>query len=208
VASYLELPGDALVGLKQVHGCRTLRVQGSGDRAVAREPADAAIADADDVGLVIKTADCVPILLADRLGRGVGAVHAGWRGTALWLAGSTAEALAGACGGCAEELVAAIGPSIGACCYEVGPEVRETFEAQAPSPAAGSAIARWLTAGAGDRLRLDLWEANRDQLIAAGVPASSIHVARLCTACHLDRFFSYRREGTRAGRLLAAIRRR
>jgi copper oxidase (laccase) domain-containing protein len=88
----------------------------------------------------------------------------------------------------------------------VGPDVREGV-ASLGQRFDADAAARWFSPG-DDRLQLDLWRANRDQLIAAGVPDSSIHVAGLCTACHAEHFFSYRREGKRAGRMLAAIRKR
>jgi YfiH family protein len=136
----------------------------------------------------------------------VAAVHAGWRGTAQGIAGRTVRALAAAAGGDTAAIVAAIGPSIGPCCYEVGPEVRETFHV---AGVAESDLDRWFLPARSPRAThvLDMWRSNRDQLIAAGVAPANVHVAELCTATHADWFWSYRREGAKAGRMLGAIRR-
>ena len=104
--------------------------------------------------------------------------------------------LAAAAGGSPRDIVAAIGPSIGPCCYEVGPEVRETFHV------AGFAerdLDRWFLPAESPRAThvLDMWRSNRDQLIAAGLDPANVHVAGLCTATHNDWFWSYRREGAR-----------
>lgn len=207
LASYLGVPPSSLARLKQVHGCRTVAIDTDAASATPAElaSADALVSNQVDVALAVKAADCVPILLADRRGRGIAAVHAGWRGTAQGILGHTIGALGVRYRIESADIVAAIGPSIGACCYEVGPEVRAGF---ASAGVGAAALDRWLTPGQGDRLQLDLWQANRDQLEAAGVPSASIHTAALCTACHVRWFFSYRREGARAGRMIAALRMR
>lgn len=207
VAAWLGVPAAGLWRLDQVHGCRAVRVEGAVMPVeVGLEPADAAITTRTDAAVAVKVADCVPILLAHRRG-GVAAVHAGWRGTAQGIAGRAARDLASAVGGPVSEIAAAIGPSIGPCCYDVGQEVRETFEA---AGFAALDLHRWFapieSPTATDRL--DLWLANHDQLVAAGIDAANVHVAGLCTATHLDWFWSYRREGAKAGRMLAVIRRR
>jgi YfiH family protein len=205
LAAHLGVAASSLSRLNQVHGCRTVAIDLDPAQTESTDlaSADALVSNRTDVALAVKTADCVPILLADRRGRGVAAVHAGWRGTAQAIVAHAVETLRQRYGAEPASIVAAIGPSIGACCYEVGPDVRAGFETMG---AGGAMLERWFAPGAGDRLQLDLWRANRDQLEGAGVPADSIHVAELCTACHVSRFFSYRREGTRAGRMIAAIR--
>lgn len=204
LASLMDLPEAAVARLDQVHGCRTIRVDGPcTETALPR--ADASFTQRPGVALAVKVADCVPLLLADRDGRGVAAVHAGWRGTADAVAAVAARALADALGIHPSGLVAAIGPSIGPCCYEVGDEVGTAFAAR---PHDAGSPERWFSAAAPGRWRLDLWRANVDQLAGAGVDPARIHVAALCTATHVERFCSYRREGAAAGRMAAIIRRK
>jgi YfiH family protein len=146
----------------------------------------------------VRVADCAPILIADARRAVVAAVHAGWRGTAAGVAGAAVTALEREFGCAARNLIAAIGPLIRVCCYEVGLSTRQAFTQREAD--------RWFSPGRGDRLQLDVAAACRDQLEAAGVPRDQIHDSGLCTACHLDTFFSYRKEGSGAGRLFAGIR--
>ena len=160
--------------------------------------------------LAVRAADCVPILIADRDTARWRAVHAGWRGTCAGAAGAAVNALRAEFGSRPDDLVAAIGPSIGVCCYEVGPELVDAFAAAGYER---HLIDRWFTSTPPPRgsrarnpLRLDVAGANRDQLMLAGVPEEQVHVSGLCTAMHLDVLTSYRAEKEKAGRLVAAIR--
>jgi YfiH family protein len=184
----------------QVHGAS---VVDASELDPARPPqADGLMSDASSVLLTIRVADCVPLLLADtRLGV-VAAVHGGWRGTAAGIAEAAVERLVERYGSRPVDLRAALGPSIGPCCYTVGAEVIDAFRANGHD---GGDLARWFVEGDG-RIRLDLWGATRDRLIAVGVPAGSVYVSGLCTSCRPDWFFSYRREGAAAGRLAGFIR--
>ncbi|MBV9354899.1 MAG: peptidoglycan editing factor PgeF [Chloroflexi bacterium] len=147
--------------------------------------------------LLLRYADCTPILLADPRRRAVAAVHAGWRGTAVRAASNAVRALREAFGSDARDLIAGIGPAIGPCCYAVGQEVFERF---VDRPWA-------VTTTRGGAPSLDLWESNRRDLIEAGVPAEQIESAGICTQCASDRFFSHRANGGRpAGRFAAVIR--
>jgi YfiH family protein len=207
VAAWLGVPPAALWRLDQVHGCRALRVEAAAMALDAPLPAaDAAITTRTDAALAVKAADCVPILMAHPAGA-VAAVHAGWRGTAQRIAGATAAQLAELAGGATGDIVAAIGPAIGPCCYEVGPEVRETFHV---AGFAETDLDRWFLPTESVRAThvLDMWRSNRDQLVAAGLDPANVHVAGLCTATHHDWFWSYRRDGANAGRMLGVIRRR
>lgn len=186
--------------LAQVHGARLVR---AAEIAGADPPrADGAVAlrgDGARVAPGVRVADCVPLLLADRRGRAVAAVHAGWRGTARGIAARAVELL-GSLGLAAGELLAALGPSIGPCCYEVSDEVvREVAAACGGQP---GALARPGPAG---RPLLDLREANRLQLLRAGLAPDAVASAPWCTVCTPRWFFSHRRDGAGTGRMLACI---
>ncbi len=197
LAASLSLEAEHLIGVRQVHG-RVVCVVEPGAAPTAAE-ADAVVSFDPDRGVAVRVADCVPVLLADRRGRAVAAIHAGWRGSCAGVVGATVEQLAaGLVEAC--DLVAAVGPSIGPCCYQVDERVWGAFLAVNP------ASASWFSPDGPGHWRLDLWQATVDQLVSGGVPPESIHVARVCTADHLDRCFSYRREGAGTGRLVAAIR--
>jgi YfiH family protein len=159
--------------------------------------ADIAVSRDSSIALTVRTADCVPILLGDRCNKAVAAVHAGWRGTAAGAVMVAVEALLRRFGSKPTDLVAAVGPSIGPCCYEVGRDLVVQFAAHADA-------AKWFSTGS--PLRLDLWRATRDQLERAGLPDHQIHLSELCTSDHPVLFHSYRRDGNAAGRLVAAIR--
>ena len=170
--------------------------------------ADALVSDRPDRALLARSADCPLILLAsDQLpGRdeettrpAVGIAHASWRSTAAGIAPTVVAMLARNHDVRADRLVAAIAPSAGPCCYEVGEEVREAMRT-----AHGDAAERWFLRVAG-RLHLDLWRANVDQLLAAGITGGRIHVAGVCTLCRNDLFPSHRAEAGRAGRFGALI---
>jgi YfiH family protein len=186
--------------------------------------ADALATLAPGLLLGVQTADCVPILLADTRRRVVAAIHAGWRGTLARIAVKALGRMHMEFGTRPRDVVAALGPAIGRCCYEVGPEVAQAFAAQFPAAADWfdgpfDQLAQgeeplwlpWLTmmppghVPPPPRVQLDLRAANRWQLLDAGVPAAQIDVSDLCTACRTDLLFSYRREGAKTGRMMAVI---
>jgi len=161
---------------------------------------DALLSDAPGVVLMILAADCVPVLLHDPERGVIGAVHAGWRGTAGAIVQVAVARMAGAFGSRPGALHAALGPAIGRCCYQVGPEVTAAL-----APVSPGEIAAYCDPDAGGKARLDLTAINRVQLIAAGIPAHQVSVAGLCTACRTDLFYSHRREGEPTGRNGAVI---
>ncbi len=194
---------DALVRMRQVHGADVF-VAEKGIPFFAE--ADIAVSDNPSLALTVRTADCVPILLADRRGSAVAAVHAGWKGTAAGAAMVAVRALGSRFGTRPRDVVAAVGPSIGPCCYEVSHDLVKHFAAHPDRSNWFLMLDDGRSTIDDDRPHLDLWCATRDQLERAGVPAAHIHVAALCTFDYPLLFHSYRRDGTRAGRLVAAIR--
>ena len=177
------VPLEALATVRQVHGTVVVRAAPG-----ERPEADGLITDAPGIVLGITVADCVPVFLWDPVRRAAGLLHAGRAGTRANIAAAGVEALREAYGSAPEEIVAVIGPSAGPCCYEVDEATAEDFQAGGLP--------------AGGRL-LDLWQANRRQLMAAGLKPERIAVDGYCTICG-DAFHSYRAQGT-AKRNLALL---
>lgn len=203
VAASLGVTPDRLRLVRQVHGTTLAIARRGREGAWERPEADIILTDDPDVAVGVSVADCAPVLLYDRARNVAGAVHAGWRGAAAGASAVAVRAMHREFGTSPADVIAAIGPCLGVCCGEVGPEVVDAFRgAGAPE----SAIRAWFTAGRGDRSLLDLSRANRDQLAAAGVPAHAIFDSGLCTKTHHVRLHSYRAEGARAGRMLGGIR--
>ena len=197
---------DHLLRVKQVHG-RTVRVVDAHrftPAAVAERPeADAIVSNVPGAVLAVQVADCVPMLIVDPRVGAAAAVHAGWRGTCERVGAATVQTLTREFGSRPGDLTVAIGPSIGTCCYEVGAELVDAFRTAGASDAE---LSRWFSHPAKGSLRFDLWTANRDQLIAAGVSPDAIYMSHLCTQTHADLFDSYRADGANAGRMIAAIK--
>jgi YfiH family protein len=186
-----------------------------GDALITREPG---------VLLAAQTADCVPILLADTRQHAIAAIHSGWRGTAQRIAEKTLGRMQMEFGTRPQDVVAAVGPAIGPCCYEVGHDVIKEFAAKFPGARDwfdgpfdalenGDADSNWLPwltmrppghAPPAPTAKLDLIAANRAILVGAGVPLANVSSANSCTVCNSDQFFSYRRERS-TGRMMAAI---
>ncbi|HTO46419.1 MAG TPA: peptidoglycan editing factor PgeF [Burkholderiales bacterium] len=181
------LPADP-VWLQQVHGTDVVEAESA--PALAR--ADAAVARTRHVVCAVLTADCVPVLLADREGNAVAVAHAGWRG----LVAGVIEAAVARMNAPAASVIAWLGPAIGPRAYEVGPEVREAFVRRDAAAAAAFAPHR------GDRLLADLFMLARQRLAAAGVAA--VYGGGHCTYTEAARFYSYRREPT-TGRFASLV---
>jgi YfiH family protein len=205
VAQRLGVSADQLLLIRQVHKAEVAVVRRGRAGLWDRPDADAIVCNDPARAVGVRVADCAPILLADPRAGAVGAVHAGWRGTLQEAAAAGVLAMTRELGATARDLVAAIGPCLGPCCGEVGPEVVEAFRDAGHGE---DRIGRWFTSGPSGRPYLDLWRANADQLEAAGLDAENIHVARLCTKTHAGILHSYRVDGERAGRMLGAIRAR
>ena len=213
------------VALRQIHSDIVIRVDARSLDASPEPPkGDALVTSDPNLLLLVQTADCIPILLADARRRAVAAIHAGWRGTVHRIAEKTLGRMRMEFGTRPEDVFAAIGPGIARCCYEVGhevvaefaakfPQARDWFEGPFDALTGSDGDPNWLPwltmrppghAPPPPRAMLDLFAANRAILHAAGVPAKNISATGFCTASRTDLFFSYRRERT-TGRLMAAI---
>lgn len=211
-----------MAALRQVHSDIAHRIQAAtsepplqGDALFTREPG---------ILLTVQTADCIPILFADTRAHAVAAIHSGWRGTLKRISEKTLGRMRMEFGTRPEDVIVAIGPGIGGCCYEVGHEVAKEFASQFPqahdwfggpfaATPAGDNDPNWLPwltmappghAPEPPRVHLNLIAANRDILVNAGVNPERIAVSEFCTSCRTDLFFSYRKE-RHTGRLMAAI---
>jgi YfiH family protein len=206
-----------LIPLKQIHS-DVVRLFDTAPAEICQ--GDASITNRPGFLLAVQTADCVPILLVDPKKHAVAAVHAGWRGALARIVVKAIGQMQMQFGSKPADLLAAIGPSIGGCCYEVGTEVATQFLSQfaeapewfdefrtgdEPNPI------QWLNMmppghqPSPKNVLLDLRKANRAQLLGAGLRAPNIFVSDLCTACRPDLLFSYRKEGPQSGRLMSVI---
>ena len=199
----MGVPLEELFLIRQVHRADVAVVKRGRTGRWDRPDADAIVSDDPSSAVGVRVADCAPVLLADRRGGVVGAVHAGWRGTLQEAAAAGVEAMTREFGSKPDDLIAAIGPCLGPCCGEVGPEVVDAFREAGHGE---DRIARWFVTGPSGRPYLDLWRANADQLEAAGLGAGNIHIARLCTKTHAGVLHSYRAEGEQSGRMVGVIR--
>lgn len=194
------IPENGLVMLTQMHGDRIIEIGEKDLLPVTLNKGDGLITNRPGMAICVKTADCVPLLFVDRRLKVAGAVHAGWRGTALKIAAKMAGIFSERFSSRNEDIMVFIGPAIGPCCYEVDSPVFEAFSAIKGMERFFYKLERK------DRWNFDLLNANRFQLIEEGVPGDNIWVADICTSCRQDLFYSHRAaKGRKEGRQLSFI---
>jgi len=206
LAKSLNIPFQSFTISNQVHGTNITIVgqaeRGSGatNIATAIKENDAMITNQKNICLLIFVADCLPVLLYDREKMVVSLIHAGWKGTIGLITQKTVSLMQSYWDCRPQDIICAIGPSIGPCCYQVGPEivdkVRKIF------PKNDNLVQAISKDGRG---YLNLWEANKIQLLDCNIPEKNIEVAELCTCCHSDIFFSSRKDNGYTGRFAAGI---
>ncbi len=196
LAAAFAIPLEQFLVVNQVHGDNIFVIKPYGGYFSSRAEMDydAIVTNRANVAICIKTADCVPVFIADRIKKIIAVVHGGWRGTSLGITAKVIRLLQDQYGSSPEHILAAIGPSIGKCCYQVDSTVAESFYKQ-------KGHEDFLFAGTGkNKWMLDLAEANRRQILDCGINEGNIEVSGCCTMCNQDVFFSHRGAGGITGR--------
>ncbi len=206
LALSLGVPLDNFTIARQIHGCSVkivtedLRGSGAFTYDTAISATDAMVTSIPGICLILLQADCVPVLFFDVKKKVIGIAHAGWRGTIGMVAQGTVRVLKEKFDCSPNDILVGIGPSIGPCCYVVGPEIvvqiEEVFQTKK------GYIYNETSDGKG---YFNLWEANKIQLVQTGIPERNIEIARICTCCNHSQFFSYRYQKTETGRFGAGI---
>jgi YfiH family protein len=196
LAMAFAIPLDKFLTLNQVHGDDIFVIKPFGDYYSSSEALnyDAIVTSRTNLAVCIKTADCVPVFIVDRVNKIIAVVHAGWRGSALEITAKVVRLLIKKYDSSPRDILTAIGPSIGQCCFEVDSATANTFFEQKNNEAflfPGARPSKWM---------LDLAEANRRQILNCDVPERNIDVSDLCTSCRQDLFFSHRDSGGITGR--------
>jgi len=205
-AEAIGIPLNQFTIARQIHSGNVriisdeLKGSGSTNHENAIKDTDAMVTNAADICLVILVADCVPMLFFDPVKRAIGIAHAGWKGTLQLIAQKTVMAMEKAFGSMAQDIVVGVGPSIGPCCYKVGPDIISQVEIIFHTKK--EYILNESKSGEG---YFDLWKANLDQLLHAGIERKNIEMAMMCTCHTSDLFFSYRHKKGSTGRFCAGI---
>jgi polyphenol oxidase len=201
LAMAFAIPLDNFLTLNQIHGDDIFVIKPYGDYLPTDKALnyDAIVTTRENLAICIKTADCVPVFIVDRAKKIIAAVHAGWRGTALEITAKVVHLFLDKYGSYPRDILAAIGPSIGLCCFEVNEEAADSFsnlQDHGEFLFTGNRPNKWI---------VDLPEANRRQMINCGIPEANIDLSHLCTSCRQDLFFSHRGSGGITGRQLNFI---
>ncbi|OGP68017.1 MAG: hypothetical protein A2W27_03905 [Deltaproteobacteria bacterium RBG_16_44_11] len=196
LAAAFAIPLEQFLVVNQVHGDNIFVIKPHGGYFSSRAEMDydAIVTDRANVAICIKTADCVPVFIADRIKKIIAVVHGGWRGTSLGITAKVIRLLQDKYGSSPQDILAAIGPAIGKCCYQVDSVVADYFYKQ-------KGHEHFLFAGTGkNKWTLDLTGANRSQILECDIPEANIDISDLCTMCNQDLFFSHRGSGGITGR--------
>ncbi len=197
--SALHLAGAPLITLRQVHSNRVHIIEDNAAQWNGVE-GDAMATRVQGIALAVKTADCLPVLIADPAGKAVAAIHSGWKGTLSGILPSAIREMQRAFGSDPSQLMAVIGPGIRKCCYEVGMEVADPFARKYPGCCSAGGFE-----GRGNKCMLDLCKVLEMQMDQEGIRAENRHDLGVCTCCNTGEFFSHRAEGAAAGRMMSVI---
>ena len=196
LATAFDIPLEQFLVVNQVHGDAIFVIKPHGSYFSSRDELnyDAIVTTRANLAICIKTADCVPVSVVDKVKKVIAVVHAGWRGSALGISAKVIALMQNQYRSQPQDILVAIGPSIGRCCYEIDQATADAFRKQ-------NNHELFLQQGKKkDKWMLDLVEANRRQILEAGVPENNIEVSGFCTTCNQDMFFSHRGSGGITGR--------
>lgn len=197
LSKILNLPDERIYRAKQVHGKDVIVIDKQDNKTIGSKEVDGLVTNIKGVALCTYHADCVPIYFYDKEKNVIGMAHAGWKGTLKNIAEAIIDNMLKYYNSNINNIVAAIGPSIGACCYEIGEDVEKLFKERYNKPE--------ILIKKDGKIYLDLWKANIINLENAGIKDDNIYKSSFCTACNLDTLYSYRKEKGTKNRMIAAI---
>lgn len=199
LAKVLDIPEEKIYRAKQVHGTDILIIKDQDYNSISIEEKDGFVTNIKNIALATYHADCVPIYFHDRKEKVIGLAHAGWKGTLNNISKSVIENMIEHFDSKVEDIIVAIGPSIGVCCYEIGNDVEKLFLEKYTSE-------RDMIIDKNNKIYLDLWKVNETNLLKLGIKKENICHSNICTSCRTDKLFSYRKEKGTKNRMIAAIR--
>lgn len=197
MSNIMEVPEEKIFRAKQVHGTDILIIKDQNTN-VSKEEKDGFITNCKGIALATYHADCVPIYFYDTKKDVIGLAHAGWKGTLNNISGSIIDGMIKEYDSKVEDIIVAIGPSIGVCCYEIGLDLVKLFSERYPKE-------KDIIIEKGEKIYLDLWKVNRINLLKLGIKENNIYHSNICTSCRVDKLYSYRKENGTKNRMIAAI---
>ena len=198
MSNIMEVREENIFRAKQVHGSDVLIIDNQSLKDISKEEKDGFVTNRKGIVLATYHADCVPVYFYDRKKDVIGLAHAGWKGTLNNICGSIIEAMVEKFESRAEDIIVAIGPSIGICCYEIGPDLVKLFSDKYPKE-------KDIILEKESKVYLDLWKVNKINLLNLGVKEENIYYSNTCTSCKVDKLYSYRKEKGTNNRMIAAI---
>jgi len=197
LSTLLDIPVERIFRARQVHGKNVILINNQENKTIINMEADGLITDVPGTALCTFHADCVPIYFYDNVKKVIGIAHAGWKGTLNNIVEVVVDKMVKYYRTDLDDIFAAIGPSIGVCCYEIGEDVEKLFMDRFSDDS--------IFVKRDDKTYLNLWRANTINLLNAGINFNNIYHSDFCTSCHIDTLYSYRREKGTKNRMIAAI---
>lgn len=200
VGEIFDIPNDKIYSVRQVHGTEVKIIDKQSTKLVSNEKYDGLLTNKKGIALCTYHADCAPIYFYDKNKKVIGLAHSGWKGSLNNISSSMILMMKKEYGSKVEDVLVAVGPSIGDCCYEVKDDVASLFE-----KTFSNAFNKGIIIKRENKIYLNLWKANKLNLLNLGIKKENIKLSEVCTSCNIDKFFSYRKEKGTKNRMIAAI---